>query len=141
MPRPSKRQRIEPTEEWEQLELLFTSPEQRVYEQIRPVVLLGGTEQPIEVAFRQGLGRKGHARDVRRGLAARADDHARQDRRYSGRSVCLARRADRRCRVPYGYHRELAKAVISIDDQAAVVVRRIVARRAAGVILRDLRHR
>ena len=67
-------------------------------------------------------------RALRRGLAARADDHARQDRRYAGRSVCLARRADRRCRVPYGYHRELAKAVISIDDQAAV--RRIVARRA-----------
>ena len=72
-------------------------------------------------------------------LAARADDHARQDRRYSGRSVCLARRSDRRCRVPYGYHCELAKAVISIDDQAAV--RRIVARRAEGVILRDLRRR
>ncbi|MDQ5852020.1 MAG: hypothetical protein M3380_08110 [Chloroflexota bacterium] len=37
----SKRQRMQPTEEWEQLELLFTSPEQRIYEQIRPVVLFG----------------------------------------------------------------------------------------------------
>ncbi len=36
-----KRQRVEPTEQWEQLELLFTSPEQRHYELIRPVVLFG----------------------------------------------------------------------------------------------------
>jgi putative transposase len=41
MPRLPKRQRTAPTEEWEQLELLFTSPEQRIYEQIRPVVLFG----------------------------------------------------------------------------------------------------
>jgi putative transposase len=40
MPKP-KRQRIEPTEQWEQLELLFTSSEQRTYELIRPVVLFG----------------------------------------------------------------------------------------------------
>ncbi len=38
---PSKRQRILPTEQWEQLELLVTSPEQRAYELIRPVVLFG----------------------------------------------------------------------------------------------------
>lgn len=37
----SKRQPRDPTEQWEQLELLFTSPEQRLYEQIRPVVLFG----------------------------------------------------------------------------------------------------
>jgi transposase len=37
----SKRQRCEPTEQWEQLELLFPSPEQRQYELIRPVVLFG----------------------------------------------------------------------------------------------------
>ncbi len=36
-----KRQRNEPIEQWEQLELRFTSPEQRIYEQIRPVVLFG----------------------------------------------------------------------------------------------------
>lgn len=36
-----KRQRIAPTEQWEQLELLFTSPQQRQYELIRPVVLFG----------------------------------------------------------------------------------------------------
>jgi hypothetical protein len=29
------------TEQWEQLELLFTSPQQRQYELIRPVVLFG----------------------------------------------------------------------------------------------------
>jgi hypothetical protein len=40
MERP-QRQRTEPTEHWEQLELLFTSPEQRQYELIRPVVLFG----------------------------------------------------------------------------------------------------
>ncbi len=38
---PSKRQRVAPTEQWAQLELLFTSPEQRAYELIRPVVLFG----------------------------------------------------------------------------------------------------
>ena len=36
-----KRQRMEPTEQWEQLELHFTSPQQRQYELIRPVVLFG----------------------------------------------------------------------------------------------------
>jgi hypothetical protein len=36
-----KRQRQQPTEHWEQLELLFTSPQQRQYELIRPVVLFG----------------------------------------------------------------------------------------------------
>ncbi len=36
-----KRQRTEPTDQWAQLELLFTSPEQRHYELIRPVVLFG----------------------------------------------------------------------------------------------------
>jgi putative transposase len=36
-----KRQRNAPTEQWEQLELRFTSPAQRQYELIRPVVLFG----------------------------------------------------------------------------------------------------
>jgi len=36
-----QRQRIEPPERWEQLEVLFTSREQRTYELIRPVVLFG----------------------------------------------------------------------------------------------------
>ncbi|HZG69673.1 MAG TPA: LuxR family transcriptional regulator, partial [Herpetosiphonaceae bacterium] len=40
MPKP-QRQRIAPTEAWEQLDLLFTSPEQRTYELIRPVLLFG----------------------------------------------------------------------------------------------------
>ncbi len=40
MPR-SQRQRIQPPEQWDQLELLFTSAEQRVYELIRPIVLFG----------------------------------------------------------------------------------------------------
>lgn len=37
----AKRQRIAPTDNWQQLELHFTSPEQRTYELIRPVVLFG----------------------------------------------------------------------------------------------------
>ncbi len=36
-----KRQRVAPTDNWQQLELRFTSPEQRTYELIRPVVLFG----------------------------------------------------------------------------------------------------
>ncbi len=38
-----KRQRIEPTEEWDQLELLLKWPEQWEYELIRPVVVFGGS--------------------------------------------------------------------------------------------------
>ncbi len=40
--------------------------------------------------------------------------------------------------VPYGYRRELAEPVTTIDDQAATVVRRIVARRDAGASLRAI---
>ena len=36
-----RRQRTAPTEDWQQLELRFTDPVQRVYELIRPVVLFG----------------------------------------------------------------------------------------------------
>ncbi len=36
-----KRQRTEPTDNWQQLELRFTCPIQRSYELIRPVVLFG----------------------------------------------------------------------------------------------------
>ncbi len=42
MPR-VKRQRVERTEDWEQLRLLTKWPEQMVYELIRPVVLYGET--------------------------------------------------------------------------------------------------
>src|SRR5215207_10937407 len=38
----SRRRRVEPTEEWEQIELLCGWPEQRDYELIRPLVLFGG---------------------------------------------------------------------------------------------------
>ncbi len=40
MPR-LRRQRIESTDDWSQLELLVGSPEQRLYEMLRPVVLFG----------------------------------------------------------------------------------------------------
>ena len=37
----SRRRRVEPTDEWEQVELLCAWPEQRDYELIRPLVLFG----------------------------------------------------------------------------------------------------
>jgi len=51
MPAP-KRRRIEPTDDWQQLSLLITWPEQLAYELIRPVVLLGFT--PAERAHQTG---------------------------------------------------------------------------------------
>jgi len=36
-----RRRRVEPTDDWEQLELLCTWDEQREYERIRPLVLFG----------------------------------------------------------------------------------------------------
>ena len=38
----SRRRRVEPTDEWEQIQLLCAWPEQRDYELIRPLVLFGG---------------------------------------------------------------------------------------------------
>ncbi len=37
-----RRRRVEPTDRWEQIELLCGWPEQREYELIRPLVLFGG---------------------------------------------------------------------------------------------------
>jgi len=51
MPAP-KRRRIEPTDDWQQLQLLFTWPEQILYELIRPVVLFG--RSPAERAKETG---------------------------------------------------------------------------------------
>ena len=36
-----QRQRIEPTDDWQQFDLLVRFPEQRTYQLIRPVVLFG----------------------------------------------------------------------------------------------------
>jgi hypothetical protein len=36
-----RRRRIEPTDEWEQLQILCLWPEQPTYEEIRPVTLFG----------------------------------------------------------------------------------------------------
>src|SRR6059058_1050274 len=47
MPR-RERDRIEPTDDWRQLEYLVQSPGQRTYELIRPVVLFG--RPPVERA-------------------------------------------------------------------------------------------
>ena len=42
MDRDARRLRVEPTDEWEQVEILCAWPEQRDYELIRPLVLFGG---------------------------------------------------------------------------------------------------
>jgi putative transposase len=47
-----KRQRIEPTDDWQQLHLLTTSAEQHLYELIRPIVLFG--HSPAERARQTG---------------------------------------------------------------------------------------
>ena len=46
------RHQIEPTDDWQQLDLLVRSPEQRTYEIIRPVVLFG--RSPAERARQTG---------------------------------------------------------------------------------------
>jgi hypothetical protein len=38
-----RRERVEPTKEWEQLALLCRWPEQLAYEEIRPLTLFGGS--------------------------------------------------------------------------------------------------
>src|SRR5919202_4535541 len=48
----AKRARIEPTDDWEQLQLLAPFPEQRAYELLRPVVLFG--RSPAERAVETG---------------------------------------------------------------------------------------
>jgi hypothetical protein len=48
----STRQRIAATDDWQQLDLLVHSPEQRTYEIIRPVVLFG--HSPAERARMTG---------------------------------------------------------------------------------------
>ena len=45
-----KRQRIAPTEDWRQVELLARTPEQRTYVALRPVVLI---DQPVPVRARE----------------------------------------------------------------------------------------
>ena len=70
-----QRQRIEPTDDWQQLDLLVRSPEQRTYELIRPVVLFGSspaerarlTGAPQRTLYRQA------ARFAREGMASLFD--------------------------------------------------------------------
>jgi hypothetical protein len=38
-----RRRKVEPTDEWHELLPLFEWPEQRVYEELRPLVLFGGS--------------------------------------------------------------------------------------------------
>ncbi len=49
---PQRQQRIEPTDDWRQLELLARAPGQHAYELIRPVVLFG--QSPAERAAETG---------------------------------------------------------------------------------------
>jgi putative transposase len=70
--RVGQRQRIEPTDDWQQLDLLVRFPEQRTYELIRPVVLFGYspaerarlTGAPQRTLYRQA------ARVAREGMAS-----------------------------------------------------------------------
>ncbi len=57
--RPWKRLRVDPTEDWEQLELLCVWDEQREYERIRPLVLSVGLgfSVPPRPCARPGLWR------------------------------------------------------------------------------------
>ena len=67
-----QRQRIEPTDDWQQLDLLVRFPEQHTYELIRPVVLFGHspaerarlTGAPQRTLYRQA------ARFEREGMAS-----------------------------------------------------------------------
>jgi transposase len=59
-----RRQRIPPTDDWEQLQLLTTSAEQRTYELIRPVVLFG--QSPAERARETGAPQRTLYRQVAR---------------------------------------------------------------------------
>ncbi len=60
----AKRERIAPTDNWQQLELRFTSLEQRTYELIRPVVLFG--QSPAERARETGAAQRTIYRRVQR---------------------------------------------------------------------------
>jgi putative transposase len=71
MPRP-KRHQVPPTEEWAQLRLFVRSPEQKLYEALRPIVLFG--RSPVVRARETGLAertlrRKADAFD-QRGMAS-----------------------------------------------------------------------
>ena len=59
-----QRQRIEPTDDWHQLELLARAPGQRGYELIRPVVLFG--QSPAERAAETGAAERTLYRQVAR---------------------------------------------------------------------------
>lgn len=71
-----RRQRIEPTEDWSQLELLVGSHEQRLYEMLRPVVLFG--QSPAERARETSVPRRTFYRQAdrfdREGMRSLFDD-------------------------------------------------------------------
>src|SRR5690242_12074649 len=103
------RVRRDPTDDWEQLRLLVTSPEQAAYEILRPVVLFG--QPTVERAQETGTAERtlrravarfetagcplGDAQPLRPGAAAAqhrspapADGDPGRDRRIEGRLPC-----------------------------------------------------
>jgi len=62
-----RRRRVEPTEEWDQIELLLKWPEQREYELLRPIVVFGGSvagrARETEAASERTLRRKANLFD------------------------------------------------------------------------------
>lgn len=55
----SKRRRIPPTDDWQQLSLLVDFPEQLTYEVLRPVVLFGYSPGGIVTVTSSEEGRRG----------------------------------------------------------------------------------
>jgi putative transposase len=80
-----RRRRVEPTEEWEQIELLCGWPEQRDYELIRPLVLFGSpaSERAEEtgVASERTLQRSVARFDAEGMESLFGSEHARRKRR------------------------------------------------------------
>jgi hypothetical protein len=66
-----RRRKVQPTDEWGLLLPLFTRPEQRAYEELRPLVLLGGST--AERAIRDRHPRAHHVPEDR---ALRGGRHA-----------------------------------------------------------------
>jgi transposase len=81
MARASRRRRVEPTDDWEQLELLCLWPEQRDYELIRPLVLFGSPAaeraQQTSAASERTLQRKSRSFEAEGVESLFGSEHAR----------------------------------------------------------------
>ena len=85
----TRRRRVEPTDEWEQLKLLCRWPEQLAYEEIRPTVLFGSSywnsEPRPPVNF--GEGSKSLPRSLNRAGVTRADKDSAPSGVHAGSSI------------------------------------------------------